>query len=101
VYECDPQYQRQLPNSGSAGALIAGAAGAVGAVTDGVIGAAEVGAVTVPPIANIRIQSRGRTASILFVMMTLLSADDSQVRVPGQWSVTAGEVATSDMVGFR
>jgi hypothetical protein len=97
VYECDPQYQRQPPKSGSAGAHTAGA---VGAFTDGVIGAAEVGAVAVPPIANIRMQSRGSTASILFDMMTLLCADDSQVRVPGQWSVTMGKVATSTMVGF-
>ena len=65
-YDFDPQYQRQLPHPGS-----------LGAVTDGVVEAAALGTVPLPPIAIISKQIRGSTASILFVMVTLLCAHHS------------------------
>jgi hypothetical protein len=72
VYDFDPQYQRQPPNPGSAGG--AQTSGAIGSDSDGAVGAAAEGAVVVPPSANIRTQSRGSTASTLFIVMTLLGA---------------------------
>ena len=81
AYDFDPQYQRQAPHPSDPGALMAGA---VGSESDGVVGAADVGTVPLPAIANISTQSTGSTASTLFVMVTLLSAHASPVRVLSQ-----------------
>jgi len=80
VYDFDPQYQRQPPNSGSAGG--AQTSGVIGSVSDGAAGAAEDGAMAMPPIANTRIPSRGRTASTLFVMRPSLARTITQLHDP-------------------
>jgi hypothetical protein len=83
AYDFDPQYQRQAPHPGSVGALKFGAAGAV---IDGVDDAAAVGTLSLPPSATISKQTRGSTAIILLVMVHLLGAHHSPIRVPGQGS---------------
>jgi hypothetical protein len=82
LYDFDPQYQRQLPHSGSDGAIVSGP---VGAVSEGVAGAAAEGAIALAAIANTSTQkSRGSTALDLFMMITLLSADDTPRPALGQ-----------------